>query len=119
MKPITVYHYPRCSTCKKALRWLDEAGIPYDAHDIVTETPSSEQLLAWIQANELPLRRWFNTSGQLYRELGLKDRLDGMTDEEAAELLASNGMLIKRPLVTDGRRVTVGFNEKTFQTWKA
>ena len=118
MGKIHVYHYPRCSTCKKALRWLDEAGVDYQPHHIVEDTPSEEMLLDLIQRSDLPLKRWFNTSGQKYRDMNLKDQVDDMTPEEAARLLASDGMLIKRPLITDGEKVTLGFSEKEYQQWR-
>lgn len=107
--------YPKCSTCKKAKKWLDERGIVYTDRHIVEDNPTAAELERWIAKSGLPLRRFFNTSGMLYRELGVKARFDaGMTDVEAVELLASNGMLVKRPLVVvdDGdAAVLVGFKE--------
>ena len=104
--------YPRCTTCKKARKWLDGNGIAYDERPIHEDNPTIEELRAWKEASGLPIRRLFNTSGMRYRELKVKDRLDaGMTDEEAFELLSSDGMLVKRPvLVTDGF-VSFGFRE--------
>lgn len=92
--------YPKCSTCKKAKAWLDEHGVEYVDRDIVTDNPSAEELATWIARSGLPVRRFFNSSGMKYRELGLKARLDaGMTDQECYELLATDGMLVKRPLL--------------------
>lgn len=106
--------YPRCSTCKKAKKWLDEHGIVYTDRHIVEDNPSSEELAAWQERSGLPVRRFFNTSGMKYRELGVKAMLDaGMSDAEAFELLGTDGMLVKRPLVVidGGEQVLVGFRE--------
>ena len=108
---IKIYCYSRCSTCKKALVWLDERKIPYELHDIKTENPSVEQLRLWWQMSGLPLKRFFNTSGMLYKERKLKDRLPSMSEEEQLELLATDGMLVKRPLVIGGDFVLTGFKE--------
>lgn len=116
---IQFIHYPRCTTCKKAQKWLDENSINYKAIHIVEETPTKEQLQSIWEASGLPLKKFFNTSGQKYRELGLKDKLTTMSEEEQLELLSSDGMLIKRPIVTDGKKVTVGFKETEFnEVWK-
>lgn len=107
--------YPKCTTCKKAKKWLDEQGVAYEDRHIVEDNPSAEELAAWQERSGLPLRRFFNTSGMLYRELGVKAKLDaGMTDDEAFALLASNGMLVKRPLVVGDDFVLVGFKEATW-----
>lgn len=112
-------HYPKCSTCRKAQKWLDAQGINYEAFHIVEQTPSKEQLEALWKNSGLPLKKLFNTSGQKYKSLGLKDKLNTMSESEQLELLASDGMLIKRPIVTDGTKVTLGFKESEFeQTWK-
>lgn len=115
MSQVLFVEYPKCSTCKKAKKWLDENGIAYVDRHIVEDNPTAAELERWIAKSGLPLRRFFNTSGMLYRELGVKARFDaGMTDAEAVELLASNGMLVKRPLiiVADGdNAVLVGFKE--------
>ena len=114
--------YPKCSTCKKAKKWLDDNGVVYTDRHIVEENPTADELRTWWQASGLPLRRFFNTSGMLYRELNVKAQLDaGMSDDEALELLASNGMLVKRPLVVaaanDGSmRILVGFKEPEWQS---
>lgn len=92
--------YPKCSTCKKAKAWLDEHGVEYIDRDIVLDNPTADELATWIAHSGLPVRRFFNSSGMKYRELGLKARLDaGMTDRECYELLATDGMLVKRPLL--------------------
>lgn len=106
-----VYHYAKCTTCKKALKWLDEQGKSYDPVDIKENNPSREELKAAYEKSGLPLKRFFNTSGQLYREMQLKDRLPEMSEEEQLDLLASDGMLVKRPLVIDGDVVLTGFKE--------
>ena len=112
MSQILFLEYPRCTTCKRAKKWLDEHGVDYVDRHIVDERPNEEELAAWIALSGLPLRRFFNTSGMLYRELGVKDRLNaGMTDDEAIALLATNGMLVKRPLVVGDGFVLVGFKE--------
>lgn len=103
--------YPRCSTCVKARRWLEERGVAFIDRHIVEEPPTAEELKAWHEASGLPVRRFFNTSGAAYRETGVKQMLDaGMTDAQCYGLLAGNGMLVKRPLlVVDGRPATPGF----------
>ena len=104
--------YPKCSTCKKAKAWLDEHGVEYIDRDIVTDNPSAEELATWIARSGLPVRRFFNSSGMKYRELGLKARLDaGMTDQECYELLATDGMLVKRPLLVGDDFAIPGFKE--------
>ena len=104
--------YPRCSTCRKAQKWLDEHDMDYDIRDIKTENPDLAELELWHQASGLPLKKFFNTSGQLYRSLELSKKLPGMSDAEQYALLASDGMLVKRPiLITDDNKVLVGFKE--------
>ena len=111
--------YPKCTTCKKAQKWLDENGVQYENIHIVEQTPTKEQLKAYYEASGVPLKKFFNTSGMKYRELELKDKLPTMSDDEQLELLASDGMLIKRPIVTDGKKLTLGFKESDFsETWK-
>lgn len=113
MADILFLEYPKCSTCKKARAWLEGKGVAFRARHIVEDNPTVEELAAWHAASGLPVRRFFNTSGMLYRELDVKAKLDaGMTDAEAYELLATNGMLVKRPLlIIDGKPVTPGFKE--------
>lgn len=104
--------YPKCSTCRKAQKWLDEHDVDYDIRDIKTDNPDLAELELRHQASGLPLKKFFNTSGQLYRSLELSKKLPGMSDAEQYALLASDGMLVKRPiLVTDDNKVLVGFKE--------
>ncbi len=107
--------YPRCSTCKKAQKWLDEKGISYELRDIKQENPSAEEISAWHEKSALPLKKFFNTSGNLYKEMKLKDRLPQMSEEEQLQLLGTDGMLVKRPLLIDGDTVLVGFREKEWE----
>lgn len=101
--------YPKCTTCKKAKKWLDENNIVYEDRHIVEENPTFEELKEWILRSGLPIKKFFNTSGILYREMKLKDKLPTMTDEEQIELLSTNGMLVKRPLIIGKDLVIVGF----------
>lgn len=104
--------YPPCSTCKKAKKWLDDNGIAYTARHIKEDNPSYEELKVWLQSSGLPLKKVFNTSGLQYRALELKDKLPTMTEEEQLRLLATDGMLVKRPIiVTDDGKVLTGFKE--------
>lgn len=112
MAKLLFIEYPKCSTCKRAKKWLDEHGVAYTDRHIVEENPTAAELAEWQARSGLPVRRFFNTSGQLYRQLGVKAQLDaGMSDAEAFDLLATNGMLVKRPLVVGEDFVLVGFNE--------
>ena len=104
-------HYPKCSTCKKAMNWLDEHNIEFDQRDIVADNPTADELRLWHKMSDLPLRRFFNTSGMLYRDMELKDKLPHMSEDEMYELLASNGMLVKRPLLIGEGTVLIGFKE--------
>ena len=103
--------YPPCSTCKKAKKWLDDNGISYTARHIKEQNPSYEELKAWYEKSGLPLKKFFNTSGLIYKDLGLKDKLPTMTEEEQLRLLATDGMLVKRPLVVTDDFVITGFKE--------
>ena len=103
--------YPKCTTCKKAAAWLKENGISYEERNIKENNPAADELKNWIAKSGLPTRKFFNTSGQLYREMGLKDKLATMTDEEMVQLLATDGMLVKRPLLVGEDAVCVGFKE--------
>ncbi len=107
--------YPKCTTCKKAKAWLMENGVEFTDRHIVEENPTEEELKEWIQKSGLPLKRFFNTSGMKYRELGLKDKLGDMTEEEQTALLATDGMLVKRPLLIGEDFVIPGFKEAA---WK-
>ena len=104
--------YPRCSTCKKAQKWLDEKGISYDLRDIKEENPSFDELKAWYEKSGLDIKRFFNTSGLLYKSMALKDQLPSMSVEEKLTLLSSDGMLVKRPIVVTDDAVLVGFREQ-------
>ena len=104
--------YPKCSTCQKAKKWLDEHEITYTDRHIVEQNPSYEELKEWHEKSGLPLKKFFNTSGLLYKEMKLKDRLPEMSGDEQLKLLATNGMLVKRPLIVDGSTVIIGFKEK-------
>lgn len=111
-KKITVLCYLKCSTCQKALKWLDAHGIEYVMRAIKEENPAKEELQTWWKKSGLPLKRFFNTSGNLYKEMQLKDKLPQMTEEEQLALLATDGMLVKRPLVVSDNFVLTGFKEK-------
>ena len=108
-------HYPKCSTCQKAKAWLDGRGVSYEARDIKEDRPTLEELREWQRRSGLPLKRFFNTSGMLYRELGLKDKLPGMSEEEQLALLSSDGMLVKRPLLITDKTALPGFREKEWE----
>ena len=112
---MTILCYDKCSTCKKALQWLDAKGLKYSVRPIKEENPSAEELRVWWIQSGLPLRRFFNTSGMLYRDLGLKDKLDSMPEDEQLRLLASDGMLVKRPLLVSDKAVIPGFKEKDWE----
>lgn len=103
--------YPKCSTCQKAQKWLDEHQISYEDRHIVENNPTFEELKSWYERSGLPLKKFFNTSGMLYKEMKLKDKLPEMSEEEQLKLLATDGMLVKRPLVVDGDNVLTGFKE--------
>ena len=103
--------YPKCTTCQKAKKWLDDNGIEYDLRDIKTDNPTLDELRLWYAKSGLPLKKFFNTSGLLYKSMELKDKLPTMSEEEQLKLLATNGMLVKRPLVVAEDTVLVGFKE--------
>ena len=107
--------YPPCSTCKKAKAWLDGHGIRYTARHIKEENPTYEELKDWYQRSGLPLKKFFNTSGLVYKSLELKDKLPNMSEEEQLKLLASDGMLVKRPLVVLENTILTGFREKEWE----
>jgi len=107
--------YPPCSTCKKAKKWLDDMGIAYESRHIKENNPTYEELRSWYEKSGLPLKKFFNTSGLQYRALELKDRLPGMTEEEQLRLLATDGMLVKRPLVVTETAVLTGFREADWE----
>lgn len=103
--------YPKCTTCQKAKKWLDDNKIEYELRDIKEDNPSFEELSAWYKMSELPLKKFFNTSGLLYKSMNLKDKLPTMSEEEQLNLLSTDGMLVKRPLVIGEDFVLVGFKE--------
>ena len=103
--------YPRCTTCQKAKKWLDQHNVIYDDRHIVDNNPSYDELKDWYERSGLPLKKFFNTSGLLYKEMQLKDKLPDMSEQEQLELLATNGMLVKRPLIIEDNMVLVGFKE--------
>ena len=107
--------YPKCSTCKKAKKWLEDKGIAFEDRHIVENNPTAEELREWIKKSGLDIKRSFNTSGMKYRDLGLKDKLADMEEEEKLTLLSSDGMLVKRPLVVGDTVVLVGFKEKEWE----
>ena len=110
--------YPPCSTCQKAKKWLDEHGISYEARHIKEQNPTYDELKSWYEISGLPLKKFFNTSGLLYKSMNLKDKLPAMTEDEQLRLLASDGMLVKRPLVVAGTRVLTGFREVEWEVLK-
>jgi arsenate reductase len=107
--------YPKCSTCKKAKKWLDENNIEYTERDIKLENPSYDELKTWYENSSLPLKKFFNTSGMIYRDMNLKDKLPDMSEEEQLKLLSTDGMLVKRPLIVKGNTVLTGFREKEWE----
>ncbi|MGL6199236.1 MAG: arsenate reductase family protein [Lachnospiraceae bacterium] len=104
--------YPKCSTCQRAKKWLEEKEITFESRNIVENNPTSEELAEWHKRSGLPLKKFFNTSGMKYKELGLKDKLSEMSEKEQIELLATDGMLVKRPLIVDDNFILIGFREK-------
>lgn len=112
---ILFLEYPPCSTCQKAKKWLDEHHVSYVSRHIKENNPSAEELKAWHQKSGLPLKRFFNTSGVLYKSMALKDKLPSMTEEEQFELLSTDGMLVKRPIIVSDSFVLVGFKEKEWE----
>ncbi|MGN0621512.1 MAG: arsenate reductase family protein [Porcipelethomonas sp.] len=107
--------YPKCTTCQKALKWLDSNGFEYEVRNIKENKPSFEELSEWYKKSGLPLKRFFNTSGVLYKSMNLKEKLPEMSEEEHLRLLASDGMLVKRPILIDGEKVLVSFKEKEWE----
>lgn len=107
--------YPKCTTCQKARKWLDEKGVSYELRDIKENNPTYEELADWYKKSGLPLKRFFNTSGLLYKSMSLKEKLPTMFDEEQLRLLATDGMLVKRPILINGSKVTTGFKESEWE----
>jgi arsenate reductase len=116
VKQLLFIEYPKCSTCQKAKQWLDDHGIAYEDRHIVENRPKRDELAAWFFQSGLPLKKFFNTSGLLYKSMGLKDKLPSMTEDEQLDLLATNGMLVKRPLVIGNSRILVGFKPKEWES---
>ncbi len=117
MKNIFI-EYPKCSTCKKAKKWLEENNIKFEERNIVEETPTIKELTEWIERSGQDIKKWFNTSGLKYKELNLKERLIHMSDKEKIELLASDGMLIKRPILVSNKGIYTGFKEEKWNALK-
>ena len=107
--------YPPCSTCQKAKKWLDEHGLNYTERHIKEDNPGYDELKSWYEMSGLPLKRFFNTSGLLYKSMNLKDRLPAMSEEKQLRLLATDGMLVKRPIIVDGETVLTGFREAEWE----
>lgn len=112
---ITFIEYPKCSTCQKAKKFLEDNKISFEDRNIITETPTYEELKAWIEKSSLPVSKFFNTSGLLYRNMNLKEELKSFDDDEKIKILASNGMLIKRPILITEKGILLGFKE---EEWK-
>ena len=108
-------NYPKCSTCRKAKKWLDEHNIEYESRHIIEDNPTADELRKWWEISDLPLKRFFNTSGMKYRELKLKDKLPELSEDEQLDLLATDGMLVKRPVLVNDDIVLVGFKIKEWE----
>ena len=108
--------YPKCSTCQKAKKWLDENGFSYEDRHIKENNPTDEELKTWYAESGLTLRKFFNTSGMLYKSMNLKEKLPNMSEEEQLRLLATDGMLVKRPILVEGKTVLLGFKPDTWET---
>ena len=118
MSQLKVYQYPKCGTCRSAVKWLKEHGHELDLQHIAEQPPTVEELRKLLANSGFELKKFFNTSGEVYKALGLKDKLSGLSEQEQLELLLGNGMLIKRPIVTDGKKVTVGYKEEQYgEVW--
>ncbi|CAM3714549.1 arsenate reductase family protein [Erysipelothrix urinaevulpis] len=115
MKPIFIC-YKRCSTCRDAMKFLDNNNIAYDYRDIMSDNPNANELRKWIGQSEFPIKKFFNTRGVLYREMNLKDKLDDLSDEEAIELLSTDGRLLKRPLLISQEGIFVGYHKELYET---
>lgn len=111
MSKILVLCYPKCGTCQKALKWLQTSNIEIESRDITKQNPTKDELKQWIAKSGLPISRFFNTSGMLYRDMNLKDKVKTASEDELLDILASNGMIVKRPLVVAGEKILVGFKE--------
>lgn len=107
--------YPKCTTCQKARKWLDAKGVSYELRDIKEDNPSYEELSEWYKMSGLPLKKFFNTSGQVYKSMELKNKLPDMSVEEQLKLLATDGMLVKRPILINGSKIVIGFKESEYE----
>ena len=116
-KKVIFMQYPKCSTCKKAKKWLEDNNVKFIDRNIVEDTPTIKELTEWITESKIDIKKWFNTSGLKYKELKLKDKLPNMTDKEKIELLASDGMLIKRPLLITEKGICPGFKENIWKEY--
>lgn len=116
MEKLLFVQYPKCSTCRKAAKWLEENNIDIKSRDITTENPNKEELKAWLKLSGLPINRFFNTSGKIYKENNLKEKVASAEEDELLDILASNGMVVKRPILVGKDFVLVGFKE---EEWKA
>jgi len=115
MAKVVMYGYSKCGTCRNARKWLEAAGVEVEFNDLVEQPPAAEEITGWLELSGLPLDKIFNTSGEVYREMKLKDKLTNLSSAEKISLLSSHGKLIKRPVVTDGKQVTVGFQEAAYR----
>lgn len=115
MNKVLLIGYPKCSTCKNASKFLDEKKIEYEYRNIVEECPKKEELKIWIEQSGHPIKKFFNTSGNVYKSLNLKEKMESLSDEEKLDLLSSNGMLIKRPILIHGDQVLVGFRKEEWE----
>ncbi|MEG0327009.1 MAG: arsenate reductase family protein [Erysipelothrix sp.] len=115
MKPLFIY-YPKCSTCKRAIKFLEDNNIDVEYRDIMLENPTKEELKKWLEISGLPIKRFYNTSGIVYREMNLKEKLPEMSDDEALELLSTTGRLVRRPLLIGDHGVFVGFHQEMYET---
>lgn len=111
-------NYPKCSTCVKARKWLEENEVEFDARHIVENNPTKDELKKWLELSGLPVKKFFNTSGILYREMNLKEKVAENNEDELLEILSTNGMLVKRPLVIGNNKVLIGFKEKEWEILK-
>lgn len=110
--------YPKCSTCRKAKKWLEDNNLEFEQRNIVENNPSKEELSQWIEKSNLPIKRFFNTSGKLYREMNIKEMINDSSNEELIEILSGNGMLVKRPIFISEDKVLVGFKEEEYEKLK-
>jgi Spx/MgsR family transcriptional regulator len=116
MKEVVMYGYSKCSTCRNARKWLEAGGVKVTFKDIVEHPPGAAEITRWVALSGLPLDKFFNTSGEVYREMKLKDKLSTLSPDDKINLLSGNGKLIKRPVVTDDEQVTVGFQEAAYRS---